>query len=201
LYVDVYAKAGIDKPEISLLSEEFLGSIEHKPNRNLQVELLRKILADGIRAVGRQNIVRSRTLSEALSEAINRYHNKTLSDAEIVAELVELAKRLRGEEERVRASGLSPAEMAFYDAVASNDSAVTVLGDGELRAIAQEVAERVRDNASLDWRDRESVRAKMRLIVKTTLRNHRYPPDKQEAATELVLEQAQLFSDSLLAAA
>jgi type I restriction enzyme R subunit len=196
--IDVYAQAGVARPEISLLSDKFLATLQHKPNRNLQVELLRKILADGIRAIGRQNIVRSLTLSAALTDAINRYHNKTLSDAEIVAELVELATRLRGEQDRPGAIGLSAAELAFYDAVASNESAVRVLGDAELRAIAQEVARRVRENATLDWRDRESVRAKMRLIVKTTLRNHRYPPDRQEAATELVLEQAQLFSEAFL---
>jgi type I restriction enzyme R subunit len=197
--IDVYAAAGMDKPEISLLSEEFLVKALGKPSRNLQVEILRKILADGIKAVGRSNVVRFRTLSEILAEVINRYHNQTLTDAEIVAELVALARKLRDEDKRPAASGLSVAELAFYDAVASNQGAVEVLGDAELRLIAQEVARRVRENATLDWRDRESVRAKMRLIVKTTLRNHKYPPDKQEAATELVLEQAQLFSETYLA--
>lgn len=197
--IDVYATAGVDKPEISLLSEEFLASIGTKPNKNLQVEILRKILADGIRAVGRTNLVRSRSLSEVLADVINRYHNEALSDAEIVLELVNLAKSLKAEGERVKESGLSVAELAFYDAVASNKSAVEVLGDAELRLIAQEVARRVRENASLDWRDRESVRAKMRLIVKTTLRNHKYPPDKADDATELVLEQAQLFNETYLA--
>jgi type I restriction enzyme R subunit len=197
--IDVYAKLGVDKPEISLLSEEFLASIASHPQRNLQVELLKKILADGIRAIGRTNVVRSRSLGESLAAALNRYHNKALSDAEIVAELVALAKKLRHEGDRVNTSGLSVAELAFYDALASNDSAVQVLGDPELRSIAQEVAHRIRENATLDWRDRESVRARMRVIVKTTLRNHRYPPDRQEEATELVLEQAQLFSETYLA--
>lgn len=197
--IDVYARLGVEKPEISLLSEEFLESIAAKPQRNLQVELLKKILADGIRAIGRTNVVRSRSLAEALAAALNRYHNQALSDAEIVAELVVLAKKLRDEGDRAKTIGLSVAELAFYDALASNESAVQVLGDPELRAIAQEVASRIRDNATLDWRDRESVRARMRLIVKTTLRNHRYPPDRQEAATELVLEQAQLFSETYLA--
>jgi type I restriction enzyme R subunit len=196
--IDVYAEGGVERPEISLLSEDFLRRVDQRPNRNFQIEVLRKILADGIHAVVGRNVVRSRTLSETLRTAIQRYHNKTLSDAEVVAELVQLARTLRGEETRAAATGLSPSELAFYDAVASNASAVDVLGDDELRLIAREVAERIRGNVSLDWRDRESVRAKMRLIVKTTLRNHRYPPDKQEEATELVLEQARLFTDGLL---
>jgi len=133
------------------------------------------------------------------SSVISWYRNKTRTDAEIVAELVGLAKKVRGEDDRVKRSGLSVSEMAFYDAIASNESAVEVLGDDELGAIAQGVARRVRENTSLDWRDRESVRARMLLLVKTVLRNHKYPPDKQEAATDLVLEQAHLFSESMLA--
>ena len=197
--IDIYAETGAAQPEISLLTDEFLASIGKDARRNVQVELLRKILADGIKAIERRNIVQGRTLSDILSGVISRYHNKTLSDAEIVAALVDLAKRVRDEDNRVTRSGLSVSELAFYDALAMNGSAVEILGDDELRLIAQEVARKVRDNTTLDWRDRESVRARLRLIVKTVLKNHKYPPDKREAAADLVLEQAHLFSEAMFA--
>jgi type I restriction enzyme R subunit len=198
--IDVYAAAGMDEPEISLLSEETLAKIMGKRHPSLQIALLQKILKGKIGALGRINLVQSIDFSEALAASLQRYENKTLSDPEIIAALVDLAKGLRGEEDRPAAEGLSKAELAFYDAVVRNGSAIE-LGDETLKAIARELVIAIRSSATLDWRDRESVQAELRLKVKTLLKRHKYPPDGQEAATELVLEQAKLFAEDLLGAA
>jgi len=198
--IDVYAAAGMDEPEISLLSEETLAKLTGKRHPSLQIALLQKILKGKIGALGRVNLVRSIDFSQALADSLQRYENRTLTDAEIISALVELAKGLRKEEDRPGEIGLNKAELAFYDAVIRNESAIE-LGDETLKAIARELVVAIRSSATLDWRDRESVQAELRLKVKTLLKRHKYPPDGQEAATELVLEQAKLFTEDLLGAA
>ncbi|HEX7948881.1 MAG TPA: type I restriction endonuclease subunit R [Candidatus Limnocylindrales bacterium] len=197
--VDIYTAAGMDKPEISLLSEEVLKSIAAKTKGTLGIELIRKLLADEIRSISRQNIVRGALFSEQLAATIRRYQNRALDDAEIMAELVLLAKHLTAEAERPKKTGLSKAELAFYDAVATNDSAVKGLGDDTLKAIARDLAMLIRRNATLDWRDKESVRAQMRVLIKTLLARYDYPPDKQPEATELVIKQAEQLAFDLVA--
>jgi type I restriction enzyme R subunit len=192
--IDVYAAAGIEKPELSLLSDEFLDSLSKDERPNLQMELLKRLLADQIRSLRRSNLVESRRFSEMLDTAILRYTNKTLTTAQIIAELVELAKQIREGSKRGEELGLNEAEVAFYDAVAQNDSAVLELGDEVLRQIAKDLVKTVRENTSIDWNLKESVRAALRAKVRRLLAKYDYPPDKEARAVQLVLEQAELFA-------
>ena len=189
--IDIFATAGLDKPEISILSDEFLAEVRDLPQKNLALEVLRKLLHDEIRARSRRNVVQSRTFSEMLENAIRRYQNRSIESAQVIQELIELAKEMREASQRGEALGLSEDELAFYDALEVNDSAVQVLGDETLKAIARELVEAVRRNVSIDWTERETVRAKLRTIVKRLLRKYGYPPDKQEKATQTVLAQAE----------
>jgi type I restriction enzyme, R subunit len=196
--IDIFDAAGIRKPEISILSEEFLLEIKEMQHKNLALELLKKILNDEIRARAKTNIVQSRALLEMLENAIKKYNNGLFSTAEIIQFLVdEVAKKIREHDEREKTLGLSREELAFYDALAENASAVQVLGDEKLRIIAVEVAEKVRANASIDWTIRESARAKLMVLVRRTLNKYGYPPDKQQQAIETILEQAKLLADGL----
>ena len=192
--VDVYKLAGVETPELSLLSDEFLDSLAHKDKPNLQMGLLRRLLADQIKTVQRSNLVQARRFSEQLEEAINRYTNRSLTTAEIIAELVRLAKEMREQSLRHEQLGLSEAEAAFYDAIVQNDSAVLQLGDAQLKKIAVDLVTSVRNSATIDWNLKESVRAAMRSKVRRLLAQHGYPPDLEERAIELVLEQAELFA-------
>jgi type I restriction enzyme R subunit len=192
--IDVYAAAGMERPELSILSDEFLESLKTGPRPNLQMELLRKLLADKIRSLRHSNVVESRRFSEMLDQAILRYTNKTLTTAQIIAELVDLAKQMREAAKRGEALGLNEAEVAFYDAVAQNDNAILELGDDVLRQIAKDLVKTVRESASIDWNLKESVRAGMRAKVRRLLAKYDYPPDKEARAVELVLEQAELFA-------
>lgn len=192
--IDVYAAAGIDKPELSILSDEFLDGLASAERPNLQIELLRRLLADEIRSQRRTNVVQSRRFSELLDEAINRYTNRALSTAEIIAALVDLAKELRATNDRATQLGLSQEEVAFYDAVCQNDAAVLELGDDTLKAIAHALVDAVRESATIDWNLKESVQAALRAKVKRLLARYDYPPDKEERAIELVLEQAEVFA-------
>jgi type I restriction enzyme, R subunit len=192
--VDVYKLAGVETPELSLLSDEFLDSLAHKDKPNLQMGLLRRLLADQIKTVQRSNLVQARKFSEQLEEAINRYTNRSLTTAEIIAELVKLAKEMRDQARRHEQLGLSEAEAAFYDAIVQNDSAVLQLGDKQLKKIAVDLVTSVRNSATIDWNLKESVRAAMRSKVRRLLAKHGYPPDLEERAIELVLEQAELFA-------
>ncbi len=192
--VDIFAAAGLKKPNISILSDEFLAEVGEMKQRNLAVELLQKLLRNEISARRRKNIVQSRSFTEMLERTIRRYQNRSIEAAAVIEELIELAKEMREAAARGEKLGLSEEELAFYDALETNDSAVRVLGDQALRAIAQELVETVRNNLEIDWTLRESVRAKLRLLVKKVLRRHGYPPDKQEKATRTVLEQAELLS-------
>lgn len=162
------------------------------PHKNLAMELLKKLLNDEIKTVSRKNIVQSRSFAQMLSQSINRYHNRSIEAAQVLEELIKLAKEMKEAHRRGEDLGLTEDELAFYDALEVNDSAVKVLGDETLQKIARELVEAVRKNVSIDWAVKESARAKLRVIVRRLLRKYGYPPDKQEKATQTVLEQAEL---------
>ncbi len=198
--VDVFAAAGLRAPDISVLSDEFLAEVRGLPQRNLAVELLRKLLSGEIRARARRNLVQSRSFAELLEQAVRRYQNRALETAQVLDALVQLARDMRAASARGEALGLTDDELAFYDALEVNDSAVKILGEPTLAGIARELVATVRQNVTIDWTVRESVRARLRVIVKRILRRHGYPPDKQEQATRTVLEQAALLSEAWTAA-
>ncbi|MDR7555231.1 MAG: type I restriction endonuclease subunit R [Armatimonadota bacterium] len=193
--VDLFAAAGLKKPDISILSDEFLAEVRGMEHKNLAVELLRKLLAGEIRTRRRKNVVQARSFAELLEQAIRRYENRAIEAAQVIEELIALAKEMREADQRGEALGLTEEELAFYDALETNDSAVKVLGEPTLRRIAQELVRTVRDNVTVDWTVRESVRAQLRVVVKRILRKYGYPPDKQEKATLTVLEQAEALSE------
>jgi type I restriction enzyme R subunit len=191
--IDIFSVAGLGRPDISILSDEFLEEVRRLPQKNLAIEALRKLLNDQLKTQSKKNLVQSRLFSDMLQKTIQKYQNRSLDTAEIIAELVNLAKNMREAQSRGDKLKMSDEEIAFYDALEVNDSAVKVLGDETLRQIALELVDAVRKNASIDWTVKESVRAKMRAIVKRILRAHGYPPDKQEQATLTVLAQAELL--------
>jgi type I restriction enzyme R subunit len=191
--LDIFAAAGLKKPDISILSDEFLAEVRGMPQRNLAVELLRKLLTEEIKVRSRRNLVQSRLFSEMLQKAILKYQNRAVETAAVIEELVGLARDMRESAKRGEELNLTDDEVAFYDALEVNDSAVKVLGDENLRIIARELVDTVRRNVTIDWTAREAVRAKLRTMVKRILRKHGYPPDKQEKATQTVLEQAELL--------
>jgi type I restriction enzyme R subunit len=192
--VDIFAAAGLKKPDISILSDEFLAEVSQLPQKNLAVELLRKLLNNEIRTRGRRNVVKARLFSELLETAIRKYQNRAIQTAQVIEELIDLAKQMREEAAKGAELGLTEDEVAFYDALGVNDSAVQVLGDETLKTIARELVETVRRNTTIDWTVRENVRANLRVLVKRILRKYGYPPDKQEKATDTVLEQAETLS-------
>jgi type I restriction enzyme R subunit len=194
--IDVYALAGIETPELSILSDEFLDGLAEKDKPNLQMGLLRRLLSDEIRTVQRTNIVQGRRFSEQLDEAIHRYTNRALTTAEIIAELVKLAKQMRDQANRHEQLGLSVAEAALYDAIVQNDAAVLEMGDDVLKKISVDLVHAVRQSVTIDWRHKESVRAAMRAKIRRLLAKYDYPPDHEDRAVELVLEQAELFASS-----
>lgn len=194
--IDIFDAAGIKKPEISILSEEFLLEIKGMKHHNLALELLKKVLNDEIKIRSKTNLVKGKALLEMLENAIKKYNNGLLTTAEIIQFLVdEVAKKIREHDEREKKLNLSTEELAFYDALAENKSAVEVLGDEKLRIIAIEVAEKVKANATIDWTIRESARAKLMVLVKRTLNKYGYPPDMQQKAVDTVLKQAELLAD------
>ncbi len=192
--IDIFAAAGLEKPDISILSEEFLAEVRGMPQRNLAVELLQKLLKGEVATRRKKNVVQARSFAEMLEQTLRRYQNRAVEAAQVIEELIQLARELREATARGERLGLSEDELAFYDALETNDSAVRVLGDETLRAIAQELVETVRGNVTIDWTLRENVRANLRRLVKRTLRRYGYPPDKQEKATRTVLEQAEVLS-------
>ncbi|WP_345761687.1 type I restriction endonuclease subunit R [Diaminobutyricibacter sp. McL0608] len=194
--MDIYALAGVETPELSILSDDFLDSLAGKDKPNLQMGLLRRLINDQIRSLQRINLVLGRKFSEQLEEAINRYTNRSLTTAEIIAELVKLAKQMRDSTKRHEALGLREDEVAFYDAVAQNDAAVMELGDDVLKEIARNLVVAVRQSATIDWNLKESVQATMRSKIRKLLDRYDYPPDQEEKAIELVLEQAKLFASA-----
>lgn len=192
--VDIYRLAGVEEPEISILSDDFLDSLVHRDKPNLQLGLLRRILSDRIKTISRSNLVQSRKFSAQLEEAISKYTNRSLTTAEIIAELVRLAKDIRDQGNRHEQLGLSEAEAAFYDAIVQNESAALELGDEKLKKIAADLVQSVRSSVTIDWNYKESVRAGLRSKVRRLLAINGYPPDLEDRAIELVLEQAELFA-------
>ena len=192
--VDIFSTAGLKKPDISILSEEFLAEVQGMEQRNLAVELLKKLLKGELAVRKRTNLVQARSFAEMLEQTLVRYGNRTVEAAQVIEELIQLARDMREASARGEALGLSEDELAFYDALETNDSAVQVLGDETLRDIARELVTTVRNNVRIDWTLRENVRANLRRLVKRILRRYGYPPDKQERATRTVLEQAEVLS-------
>jgi type I restriction enzyme R subunit len=192
--IDIYDAAGIKKPDISVLSEEFMMELKGMKHKNVAIEVLKKLLNDEIKARSRTNLVQSRSLMDMLEDSIKRYHNKILSAAEVIDELIKLSKEITHSDKQAADMGLSEFEYAFYTAVANNDSAKELMQQDKLRELAVVLTERVRQNASIDWTIKESVKAKLKVIVKRTLRHFGYPPDMQKLATELVLRQAEMLA-------
>ena len=193
--MDIFAAAGLDKPDISVLSDEFLAEVQGMPHRNLAVELLQKLLRGEVSSRRRKNVVQARSFAEMLEQTLRRYQNRAIETAQVIEELIQLAKDMREAGARGERLGLSEDELAFYDALETNDSAVHVMGDEVLRNIARELVETVRKNVTIDWAMRENVRAQLRVLVRRILRKHGYPPDKQEKAMHTVLEQAEVLSE------
>ncbi|MGH9019152.1 MAG: DUF3387 domain-containing protein, partial [Acidimicrobiales bacterium] len=197
--IDIYKAAGLEKPDLSIIDDEFTKRFSTNPHPNLQIELLRRLLATEVRSTARRNIVAGRRFSEMLERAMTAYNNRTLTAAEVVQELVALAKSIKEEKDRGTKLGLNADELAFYDAVYQNESAIVELGDDILKAIAQELVTLVRRNATVDWDKKEQVRANMRRLIKRLLIKHHYPPDQQESAIVLVMEQAEALAGEIAA--
>jgi type I restriction enzyme R subunit len=191
--IDIFSAAGLKKPDISILSEEFLAEVRGLPQKNVAVELLRKLLNDEIRTRQKKRLVQSRSFEKMLEETIHRYKNRAIETVEVIEELIGLAKELREADERGQNLGLTEAELAFYEALEVNDSAVMILGDEVLRKIAHELVDQIRKNVTIDWTVKESVKAKMRVMVKRILTKYNYPPDKQPKAVATILEQAEIL--------
>jgi type I restriction enzyme R subunit len=193
--IDIFEAAGLKKPDISILSDEFLAEVSGLPQKNLAVEMLRKLLSNEVRTRLKRNVIQSRRFSEMLEASIRKYQNRAVETAKVIEELIAIAKEMREDAARGVQLALTDDEVAFYDALEVNDSAVKVLGDETLRTIARELVKTVRQNTSIDWNIRENVRAHIKVLVKRILRKYGYPPDKQEKATQTVLEQAEVLSE------
>ena len=192
--MDILKAAGIQSPDISILSDEFLAEVQQMQKKNLALEALRKLINDGIRSRSKANIVETRAFSERLEDAVARYHANAITTAEVLQELIQLAKDIRAARQRGEEAGLSDEEIAFYDALAENESAVQAMGDDKLKVIAHELLLSLKGNVSVDWAHRDSARARMRVLVKRILRKYGYPPDLQNAAVQTVLQQAEVLS-------
>ena len=192
--VDILQAAGLETPDISILSDEFLAEVQGMEKKNLALEALRKLINGELRSRSRVNVVQTRDFSRRLEEAIARYHGNAITTAEVLQELIGLARDIRAAHKRGEEEGLSQEEIAFYDALAQNESAVEVMGNDHLRVIAHELLNSLKSNASVDWQHRASARARMRVLVKRILRKHGYPPDLQDAAVQTVLQQAEALS-------
>jgi type I restriction enzyme R subunit len=195
--IDVFDAAGIKKPDISILSEEFLMELKGMEHKNIALEVLRKLLNDELKSRIKKNLVKSRTLMEMLEESIKKYHAKILTAAEVIEELINLSKDITAMDKEAEEMGMTDYEYAFYTAVADNQSARELMSKDTLRELAVVLFERVRQNASIDWTIKESVKAKLKVIVKRTLRQYGYPPDLQALATETVLKQAEMIANEL----
>ena len=191
--VDIFAAAGLKKPDISILSDDFLSEVRGMPQKNLAVELLRKLLNNEIKVRSKKFLIQSKSFADLLEKGIQKYQNRAIEAAAVIEELIQLAKEMREAEKRGECLGLTEDEVAFYDALEVNDSAVKVLGEPTLKTIAHELVQSIRSNVKPDWTEREAIRAKIRVAVKRILRKHGYPPDKQEKATQTVLQQAELL--------
>ena len=191
--IDIFDAAGLEKPDVSILSDEFLAEVQDLPHKNVAIELLERLLSGEIKTRSQKNVVQSRSFAEMLERSIRAYQSRTIEAAQVIEELIEIAREMRQAQDRGEELGLSEEELAFYDALETNDSAVKVLGDETLKTIAIELVDSVRQKVSIDWTIKESARANIRRMVKRTLRKHGYPPDKQAKAAETVLEQAEVL--------
>lgn len=198
--IDIFDASGIKKPDISVLSEEFLLEVQGMKHKNIALEVLKKLLNDEIKTRMKTNLVQSKSLMEMLENSIKKYHNKIITAAEVIEELIKLSKDIHKMDEEPKAMGLTDFEYAFYTAIANNDSAKEVMEKDVLRELAVVLTQRVRENASIDWTIKESVRSKLKVIVKRTLRQFGYPPDMQMLATETVLKQAEMIANELAGA-
>jgi len=194
--VDIFDAVGLEKPNIGLLSDEFLAQVNQLPEKNLAVELLERLLEGEIKSRFASNVVQNKKFSELLANVITRYQNRSIETAQVMEELMVMARKFQEAAHRGEALGLTEDEVRFYDALANNESAVRELSDETLKKIAHELTENLRHNLSVDWSERESVRAKLRLMVKRILRKYKYPPDMQDGAVELVLEQAKVMGEN-----
>jgi type I restriction enzyme R subunit len=192
---DVFSLAGLDHPDIGILSDEFLSEVRSLPQKNLAALLLERLMNDQIASRARTNVVLEKKFADRLRATINRYHNRAIESAQVIEELIAMAKEFREQAARGEKLGLNESEFAFYEALANNESAVRELGDEVLSTIARELTDKLRGSASIDWRKRENVRARLRNLVRITLKRYKYPPDKQEEAVELVLSQAERLTD------
>jgi type I restriction enzyme R subunit len=193
--------AGIDSPDISVLSDEFLAEVRDMDKKNLAIEALKKLISGEVRSQGQRNVTQSRGFTERLEAAIARYHSNAVTTVQVLEELIQLAKDIRAARARGEETGVSDEEIAFYDALAQNDSAREVMGGPALRIIAQELVNRLRAGVTVDWMHREAARARMRVLVKRILRKYGYPPDLQDAAVQTVLQQAEALSSEWARAA
>jgi type I restriction enzyme R subunit len=194
--VDVFQAVGLDKPNIGLLDDDFLAEVRNLPERNLAVELLERLLEGEIKAKFATNLAQEKKFSEMLTKVIQRYQNRSIETAQVIEELIEMAKKFSSASERGQQLGLNDDELAFYDALANNEASVRALGDEILAKIAHELTASLRSSVTVDWNNRESVRAKLRLLVRRILRKYKYPPDSQEEATQLVLAQAEALCEA-----
>jgi type I restriction enzyme R subunit len=195
--IDIFDAAGIKKPDISILSDEFLAEVKGMKHKNLAFELLKKLLNDEVKTRQRTNVVQSRKFSEMIENAVKRYQNNLITSAEVIQELIKLAKDLKEADRKGEDLGLDFREYAFYSALEVNDSAVSILGDDILRHIATELVDTIKNNSTIDWTVRENIQARMRIAVKRILRKYGYPPDLELKATETVLEQAKLMAGAI----
>ena len=193
--VDIFDAVGLDKPNIGLLDDDFLAQVKNLPERNLAVELLERLLEVEIKSKFAGNVVQEKKFSEMLGNVIKRYQNRSIETAQVMEELVEMARKFREAASRGKTPGLSDDEVRFYDTLATNESAVRELTDETLKKIAHELTENLRQNNTVDWSQRGSVRARLRLLVKRILRKYKYPPDAADAEVDLVLQQAEALGD------
>ena len=192
---DIFKVAGLQKPDLSILSDQFLAEISKIPQKNLAVELLQRLLREEVQTRFKTNVVKQKRFSELLQASLNKYANRSIEAAQVIEELIAMAKQFRDEAEKVEAMGLSVAEVAFYDALANNQSAHDLMGDEVLMKMARELAEKLRGNLSIDWQYKENVRARLRTMIKALLKRYKYPPDQEAAAIDLVLQQTEMISE------
>jgi type I restriction enzyme, R subunit len=192
--VDIMKAAGLESPDISILSDDFLAEVREAKKKNLAIEALKKLINGDVRSQSKRNVTQSKAFSERLEAAIARYHTNAITTAQVLEELIQLAKDIRAARARGEETGLTAEEIAFYDALAENESARQVMGEPTLRVIAQELVTVIKNNVSVDWMHKDSTRARIRVHVKRLLRKYGYPPDLQDAAVQNVLQQAEALS-------
>jgi type I restriction enzyme R subunit len=193
--VDLFDSVGLEKPNIGLLSEEFLEDVRNMPQRNLAVELLEKLLKDEVKARMKNDVVSEKAYSDRILETLRKYHNRGIETAQVIEELINLAKEMEEDLAQAEKLGMNPDEIAFYRALIQNESAVKELGDDQLRGLAIEITEKLRKSTTVDWQKRDNVRARLRNLVRRALRRWKYPPDKSDEAIDLCLQQAEVLSN------